>query len=86
LVETIRKFAKTIRTPVLWHYAENDLFLGPEVVRAMFTAFQEVGGKGRLVIQPPFGKNGHTLFTSPSGIPIWTPEFDKFLMEFDLKK
>ena len=86
LVETIGKFAKTIRTPVLWHYAENDLFIGPQVVRAMFAAFQEAGAKGRLVIQPPFGKNGHLLFNSPSGIPIWMPEFDKFLMEFDLKK
>jgi pimeloyl-ACP methyl ester carboxylesterase len=86
LVETIRKFAKTIRIPVLWHYAENDLFFGPEVVRTMFEAFQEAGAKGRLVIQPPFGNNGHALFTSKLGIPIWTPEFDKFLIEFDLKK
>jgi hypothetical protein len=52
----------------------------------MCAAFQEAGAKGRLVIQPPFGNNGHALFTSKSGIPIWTPEFDKFLMEFDLKK
>jgi dienelactone hydrolase len=81
LVETIRKFAKTIRIPILWHYAENDLFFGPQVVRAMFTAFQEAGAKGRLVIQPPFGKDGHFLFSSKSGIPIWTPEFDRFIME-----
>lgn len=81
LVETIRKFAKTIRIPVLWHYAENDLFFGPQVVRAMFAAFQEAGAKGRLVIQPPFGKDGHFLFGSKSGIPIWTPEFDRFIME-----
>ncbi len=55
LVETIRKFAKTIKIPVLWHYAENDLFFGPRVVKEMFAAFQEAGAKGRLVIQPPFG-------------------------------
>ena len=81
LFETIKKFAKTIRIPVLWHYAENDLFFGPQVVRAMFAAFQEAGAKGRLVIQPPFGKDGHFLFGSKSGIPIWTPEFDRFIME-----
>ncbi len=84
LVETIRKFAQTIRIPVLWHYAENDLFFGPRVVRAMFEAFQEAGAKGRLVIQPPFGKDGHSLFSSQSGIPIWTPEFDSFLMELGM--
>jgi dienelactone hydrolase len=86
LVETIRKFAKTIKIPVLWHYAENDLFFGPRVVRDMFAAFQEAGGKGRLVIQPPFGKDGHALFSSGSGIPIWTPEFDRFINELGLKQ
>lgn len=81
LAETIRKFAKTIRIPVLWHYAENDFFFGPPVVRDMFAAFQEAGAAGRLVMQPPFGKDGHALFGSRSGIPIWTPEFDRFIME-----
>jgi dienelactone hydrolase len=81
LAETIGKFAKTIKIPVLWHYAENDLYFGPEVVREMFAAFQGAGAKGRLVIQPPFGKDGHSLFASRSAIPIWTPEFDRFIME-----
>ncbi len=81
LAATVGKYAKTIKIPVLWHYAENDLFFGPQIVKAMFKAFLNNGGKGRLVIQPPFGKNGHTLFTSRNGIPIWTPEFDRFIME-----
>ena len=84
LAETIGKFAKTIRVPVLWHYAENDLFFGPEIVRAMFAAFQAAGAKGRLVIQPPFGKDGHSLFASKNAIPIWTPEFDRFIMELEV--
>jgi dienelactone hydrolase len=86
LVETIRKFTRTIRIPVLWHYAENDYFFGPKVVNEMFAAFQEAGGKGRLVIQPPYGKDGHTLFPSRSSIPIWTVEFDRFWVEFGLNK
>jgi hypothetical protein len=32
-------------------------------------------------MMPPFGNNGHKLFPSKAGIPIWTPEFDKFLTE-----
>jgi dienelactone hydrolase len=86
LAATVGKYAKTTKIPVLWHYAENDLFFGPQVVKAMFKAFQESGGKGWLVIQPPFGKNGHMLFTSRNGIPIWTPEFDRFIIELGLKK
>lgn len=81
LAGTIKKFAKTIKIPVLWHYAENDLFFGPQVVREMFAAFQEAGATGRLVIQPPFGKDGHALFGSRSGIPLWAPEFDRFILE-----
>jgi len=86
MADTIGKFAHTIKVPVLWHYAENDKFFGPQYVRKWFQAFEDAGGKGRLVIQPPFGKDGHSLFGSELGLPIWTAEFDKFLAEIGLKK
>lgn len=81
---TIAKFSQTIKVPVLWHYAENDKFFSPRYVREWFSAFEKAGGKGRLVIQPPFGNDGHTLFNSRDGIPIWTREFDSFLKDFDV--
>jgi len=80
----ISKFAKSIKVPVLWHYAENDKFFSPKYVRQWFSAFEESGGKGRLVIQPPFGEDGHTLFLSREGIPIWTRALDSFLKDFDV--
>jgi dienelactone hydrolase len=79
MAEAIARFAKTITVPVLWHYVENDKYFSPEHVRAWFEAFEHGGGKGRLVIQPPFGKDGHGLFVSMRGIPIWTKAFDNFL-------
>jgi dienelactone hydrolase len=42
---------------------------------------EDAGATGRLVIVPPFGNNGHKLFPSKGGIPIWSAEFDKFLTE-----
>jgi len=81
MTEDIAKIAKTIHVPALWHYVENDKYFSPKYVQNWFQAFQNAGAKGRLVIQPPFGKDGHTLFSSKNGIPIWTPEFDKFLSE-----
>jgi len=81
MAETIGKFGETIDVPVLWHYVENDLFFGPEYAKLWFAAFEKSGGKGVLVIQPAFGKNGHSLFTTDSGIAIWTVQFDKFLKE-----
>jgi len=80
----ISKFAKSIRVPVLWHYAENDKFFAPSYVREWFSAFEEAGGKGQLVIQPPFGTDGHTLFLTKEGIPIWTRALDSFLKDFDV--
>lgn len=79
--EVIAYFAKTIRVPVLWHYAENDQYFGPRHVRRWFRAFEQAGARGRLVMQPSFGEDGHRIFASPAGLPIWTAEFDRFLLE-----
>jgi dienelactone hydrolase len=84
LAAAVAKFSQTIRVPVLWHYAENDRFFSPRHVRAWYAAFEKAGGKGRLVIQPPFGEDGHSLFNSKDGIPIWTRAFDAFLKDFDV--
>ncbi len=84
LAATVAKFSQTIRVPVLWHYAENDKFFSPKYVREWFAAFEQAGGRGRLVIQPPFGEDGHSLFHSRDGIPIWTRAFDSFLKDFNV--
>jgi len=84
LAATVSRFSRTIRVPVLWHYVENDKFFSPKYVRQWFAAFEQAGGKGRLVIQPPFGEDGHGLFSMKEGIPVWTREFDSFLKDFDI--
>lgn len=84
LTAAFARFSKAIRAPVLWHYAENDRFFAPYHVREWYAAFEKAGGKGRLVMQPPFGRDGHSLFNSPDGIPIWTREFDSFLRDFNV--
>jgi dienelactone hydrolase len=81
LEDAIKRFAKTIRVPVLWVYAENDKFFNPKHVKDWYQAFKDAGATGRLVIVPPFGNNGHKLFPSKGGIPIWSAEFDQFLTE-----
>lgn len=84
LSAALAKFSQTIKVPVLWHYAENDQFFSPKYVKEWFATFEKAGGKGRLVIQPPFGNDGHSLFHSKGGIPIWTRELDSFLKDFDV--
>jgi len=71
----------TTRVPVLWHYARNDRFFGPHHVRAWFAAFEKAGGRGRLVMQPPFEPDGHALFVARDGTRVWGPEFDRFVSD-----
>ncbi|WP_241303390.1 alpha/beta hydrolase family protein [Burkholderia stabilis] len=79
MADTIARFAATTRVPVLWHYVQNDKYFAPEVVATWFAAFQAAGGKGQMIVEPPFGKNGHGMFAVKEAIPIWLPHFEQFL-------
>ncbi|GGC48030.1 hypothetical protein GCM10011400_39140 [Paraburkholderia caffeinilytica] len=76
--EAIGHFASTTHIPVLWHYVQNDMYFSPDVVRTWFSAFQAAGGQGQLVIEQPFGRDGHGMFAVDSAIPIWEPGFQTF--------
>jgi dienelactone hydrolase len=80
LVEAFRTFGKRSRVPMLWVYAENDRFFNPALAKQFDAAFTGAGGHADLKITPPFGSNGHFLF-SPTGIPDWTPYVDTFLQQ-----
>jgi dienelactone hydrolase len=80
MAKTIGQFASTTRVPVLWHYVQNDMFFAPEVVATWFAAFQAAGGQGQMIVEPPFGRNGHGMFAVPASIPIWLPHFEQFLV------
>lgn len=79
MAEAIGHYASTIRVPVLWHYVQNDMYFSPDVVRTWFSAFQAAGGQGQLVIEQPFGRDGHGMFAVDSAIPIWEPGFQSFI-------
>lgn len=78
---TIAGFARTIRIPILWHYAENDQYFGPHHVTRWHEAFAGAGASGTLVMRPPFGEDGHGMFASPDGLHLWTGALDDFLAE-----
>lgn len=83
MAATLARFGATTTVPVLWHYVENDQFFGPDVVRAWFSAYQGAGAKAQLVMEPPFGHNGHGMFAVDAAIPIWLPHVDTFLAPFE---
>ena len=77
LIETMGSFGKA-KVPTLWIYSENDTFFGPELAQAMFDDFLRNGGRGKLVIAPPFG---HSLLSREEGRNIWASYGDEFLDE-----
>ena len=70
---------KTATTPMLWIYAENDSYFAPPLVKSMYDAFTQSGGKATLHQVPPFGKDGHTLFFGEGGSAIWGPLVETYL-------
>ena len=70
-------FGVTSKVPMLWVYTENDKYFGPKFSQAWHKAFVDAGGRAELSLLPPFAKDGHTLFSSGSG--IWEPVVSKFL-------
>jgi len=70
-------FGSTSKAPMLWIYTENDQYFSPKYSKAWHAAFVNAGGKAELKLLPPFGSDGHSLFSA--GIKIWEPLVSQFL-------
>jgi dienelactone hydrolase len=77
LAEMFADYGKRSRIPTLWIYAENDRYFAPRHVRSWYDAFRSQGGSGELLMLPPFGEDGHLLFSR--GLPVWKPIVERFL-------
>jgi dienelactone hydrolase len=83
LIRTFHQFGEKSRLPMLWVYAENDHFFGPQIAASFYQAFTQAGGKAIFIHADAFRRDGHGLF-SLSGIPIWTAMVDDFLKSQNL--
>ena len=70
-------FGASSKAPMLWLYTENDQYFGPNHSRAWHAAFVKAGGKAEFMLLPPFGRDGHSLFSA--GIATWEPLVSQFL-------
>lgn len=70
-----------VQAPVLFHYAENDRYFGPAVTRTWFDRFSTGGASAEYVMQPPYGHDGHFVFTQLAGVEYWLPAVERFLAE-----
>jgi dienelactone hydrolase len=78
LLSTFWILGKKSRVPMLWVYAKNDHFFNADLAEGLYAEFSQAGGRATFVSAPPFGNEGHSLFTM-SGIPSWTRYVDDFL-------
>jgi dienelactone hydrolase len=77
LEDMYARFGATTKVPMLWLYAENDLFFNPTYSQAWHDAFVKAGGNAEFHLLPPFGKNGHLVFGK--GMDVWSPIVGQFL-------
>ena len=81
LVEAAAQFGRTARIPMLWIYAHNDSYFGPELAKRLATAFRSAGGKLEYQILPDFGGDGHFMIDSADAVQIWAPLVSAFLKD-----
>ena len=79
LGELFADLGAAVRVPVLLQYAQNDRFFGPETSRSWFGRLKAGGAAAEYVLQPAFGKDGHYIFSSDSGVKLWLPAVERFL-------
>src|SRR5208282_3318745 len=84
LVRAFAEYGKTSRVPMLWIYAVNDHFFGPQLAADFYAAFSRSGGQATFIRAAAFRHDGHGLFSS-GGIPLWTPMVDGFLADQHLQ-
>lgn len=85
LISVFAGYGRTSRIPLLWVSADNDHFFGPRLVSQLTAAFSRAGGNATFIKVPPFGRDGHQLFSAAEGVPIWSPIVDRFLLSNNLK-
>ena len=82
VAKLLDNLGKSIKVPVLFHYAANDRFFGAETTRLWFERFKAGGAKATYVLNPAFGADGHYVFSAENGAKVWLPAVEAFLGEY----
>ena len=79
LVSAAGRYGATARVPMLWIFAANDSFFEPRLAQRMLEAYTAAGGHATYRPQAAFGRDGHTLAGSDSGVAVWSTPVADFL-------
>eukprot|EP01114_Cavostelium_apophysatum_P005741 TRINITY_DN16910_c0_g1_i1.p1 TRINITY_DN16910_c0_g1~~TRINITY_DN16910_c0_g1_i1.p1 ORF type:complete len:420 (-),score=96.14 TRINITY_DN16910_c0_g1_i1:757-2016(-) len=84
LVSAFAEYGAKSRVPTLWMYGENDSLFGPELAQRMHAAFEQSGGRGRLVEFPAFKRDSHGMLASRDGEKVWLDDTMRFLAQIGM--
>jgi dienelactone hydrolase len=84
LARVLDMVGRSIKAPVMFHYAENDQYFNPDTTRFWFKRFTASGARAEYVLQPPFGEDGHYVFGDLTGIRYWAPAVESFLAKYNV--
>jgi dienelactone hydrolase len=79
VAKLLESVGKNVKAPVLLHYAENDLYFNAQTSRLWYERFVASGARAEYVLQPPFGRDGHYIFSETLGVRYWLPAVEQFL-------
>ena len=75
----LESVGKTVKVPVLLHYAENDQYFNAATSKLWYQRFAAGGAPAEYVLQPAFGRDGHYIFSELLGVRYWLPAVEQFL-------
>jgi hypothetical protein len=84
LVSAFAEYGSKAKLPSLWMYGQNDSLFGPELAQRMHAAFEQAGGRARLVEFPAFKRDSHGMLASRDGEKVWLADTVKFLNEIGM--
>lgn len=82
LAQVFDALGKRVKVPVLFHYAENDLFFNATTSRLWYERFSAGGARAEYILQPAFGRDGHYIFSDDAGVKFWLPAVERFLSKY----
>jgi len=79
VAKLLESVGRSVKAPVLLHYAENDLYFNAQTSRLWYERFSAAGARAEYVLQPRFGRDGHYIFSEEPGVRYWLPAVERFL-------
>ncbi|UVW27620.1 dienelactone hydrolase family protein [Massilia sp. H6] len=81
LVTAFADYGAKATLPSLWIYGANDSLFGPALAQRMHAAFEQAGGRGRLVELAAFKRDSHGMLASRDGEKAWLADTLQFLQQ-----